>query len=343
MLTPLFTSTRTRGLALLLGLLLAATPAAQSPQTLPAALARQDWTKIDEELKGLLSEYYVGKPVRAKVVIPATRRGLEIVDGELRAAPVGDPRGGAQPGDLLLITRISFKSKTIEVYFNGSDEEGEPEPVKTQATAPPLLAPVGSFGSEATEALRKGGTVLAPTAPPPAAARLAQPPARSPKRAPNSPSEPRITLRFSREINTRDLNLQSINRLLAPALDVTGLIPKETAPRAVAETTPAPRPDAAMLAERAANAQGIPTAQLTGSIVTAQPNVCELQVESSVEGARLYIDGAFSGATPRTVRLLMGVHTVLIAAPGYEAWEQRFFAPPGKAAVIRAQLKPVPK
>jgi hypothetical protein len=123
---------------------------------------------------------------------------------------------------------------------------------------------------------------------------------------------------------------------------VTSLIPKETAPRAVAETPSAPRPDAAMLAERAANAQGIPTAQLAGSIVTAQPNVCELQVESSVAGARLYIDGAFSGATPRTVRLLMGVHTVLITAPGYESWEQRFFAPPGKAAVIRAQLKPLP-
>lgn len=314
--------------------------AAQSNQPRPPSPpansgARQDWTKIDAELKGLLNEYYTGKPVRAKVVIPATKQGLEVIDGELRAAPIADLRAAAQPGDLLLIKQLRFKSKSIEIRFDGARDDAEPAETP-QALA---LAPVGSFGAEATEATRKGEKN------PAAGASLAGTHSSvSPAKGPRPQAEPRVTLRFSREIGTRDLNLQSINRLLAPVVDISSLIPPPEPPsRSISDPTRVPRPDASMLAERAATAQGILKAPISGDIVSVQPNVSELNIESSVTGARLYLDGAFSGTAPRTVRLLMGVHTVLITAPGFESWEQKFFIPAGKAATIRAQLKPVAK
>jgi hypothetical protein len=345
--TPLCSTMRAQIFGLLLGLMLSTAAAAQSSRTSPPP-ARQDWAKIDEELKGLLSDYYTGKPVRAKVVIPAAGRGLEIVDGEMKAAPVADLNAAAQPGDLLLIKQVKFSNRSIEIRFDGGrDEDAEANRAGGAPQTPPTpaLAPVGAFGSEASDAVRKDGKNLTPRVAPPAARSA---PAVSNNTKPQT--DPRVTLRFSREISTRDLNLQSINRLLAAAVDVTELTPKEAAPQpdtaAQAGAPDATRPaanDAATLAERAAAAQGVARANITGDIVTPQPNVSELSVECSVAGARLYIDGAFSGSAPRTVRLLAGVHTVLIAAPGYESWEQRFFIPPGKAAAVRAQLRPAPK
>jgi hypothetical protein len=293
-------------------------------------------------LKGLLSEYYVGKPVRAKVSIPAKKHGLEVFDGELRAAPSPDPRAAAQPGALLLIKRLKFKGRSIEVTFDGgSDDENESEAEAPKASAP-ALAPVGLFGSEASESLKKDGKATIPSATQLTGARLAAAASIRPAKA-SRKSEPRVTLRFSHEISTRDLNLQSINRLLAAAVDVTSLAPKEVVARPAAETPPAPRPTASMLAERAANAQGISTAPITGSVVGTQQNVSELNIECSIKGTRLYIDSAFSGSTPHSVRLLMGVHTIFITAPGYESWEQKFFVPAGKAVTIRAELKPTAK
>lgn len=38
--------------------------------------------------------------------------------------------------------------------------------------------------------------------------------------------------------------------------------------------------------------------------------------------ARIYIDGQFSGVTPRTVKLLAGEHTISLMADGYEEWRR---------------------
>jgi hypothetical protein len=39
--------------------------------------------------------------------------------------------------------------------------------------------------------------------------------------------------------------------------------------------------------------------------------------------AAVYIDGQFSGLTPRTVKLLAGEHTVTLLAEGYEDWTRK--------------------
>ncbi|HYE74264.1 MAG TPA: hypothetical protein VEF04_13080, partial [Blastocatellia bacterium] len=271
MTTPPRVSIRALASNLLLSTILAVMVAAQSNRSNPTPNqtkppAQTDWAKIDGELKVMLNEYYAGKPVRAKVVIPSNKQGLEIVDGVLRISPVSDLRLAVQPGELLLIKEMKFKSKSIEISFDSS-YDNEPAPVPPSNLS---ITPVGTFGSEATDASNSGDKTPALNQPQ-AGTRLA------PTNSPKLQIEPRITIKFSREITTRDLNLQSINRLLSVAVDTTSLAPTpDPGPRTNAtEASPASatRPDATTLAERAAAAQGIRKAAITGDIITPQPNV----------------------------------------------------------------------
>jgi hypothetical protein len=265
--------------------------------TLAAHTAQLSERELHSYLKTLLSEYYAGKLVYAKVAIPDTERGLQIVDGKLEETANVSQAVAAQPGDALLIKQLKFKSKSIEVELDGE-----------------------RAGAEATPDPSGGQRALTKSAKP----RYA----------------PRIHLRFARDLTTRDLNIQSINRLLALAVDVKMLIPKEAEPPAATQPAlPPERPNAALLAEQAANAQGIPTASVTGELAEAEADIGELTIECSVGAARVYIDGAYSGATPRTIKLLAGVYSILLVREGYALWEQKFFIPGGKASRVRTELK----
>jgi hypothetical protein len=272
--------------------------------------------QLDADLKLLLNDYYAGKPVRARIVIPANERGVEVVDGQLKIYPLPALTAAVQPGEMVLIKELRFKSKEIEVRFNGEHLSEGPTAEPTALA----LAPIGPHGSDATV---------------PKAALLAKPTKES-KTAKTLP-DPRVILRFSRDIETRDLNLQSINRLLEPAVEVTTLTPAATlAPK----TEIPPHLSASDRAQQAAEAQGIALAPVTGELVGAAPNLGELVIEFSATGARLYIDGAYSGTAPRTVQLPMGVHTVLIIAAGRGQFEQKFFLPAGKISTIKAEFHP---
>ena len=39
--------------------------------------------------------------------------------------------------------------------------------------------------------------------------------------------------------------------------------------------------------------------------------------------ARVYIDGQYSGVTPRSVHLLVGEHSLRLVADGYQEWTRR--------------------
>lgn len=271
--------------------------------------------QINSDLKLLLNDYYAGKPVRAKIVIPANERGVEVLDGQLKIYPLPELTTAVQPGEMILIKELRFKNKEIEVRFDGEQLK---EAVTTASQVSiPGLAPVGPHGSDAT------------AGPPPAALV-----AKTPKTIKSLP-DPRVVLRFSRDIETRDLNLQSINRLLSPAVDVTALTPSTVLEP---QTTVPPRPTANEAAQQSAVGQGIPIAPVTGDLIGASASIGELVIQCSAPGARLYIDGTYSGTVPRTVQLLMGVHTILIVAPGQNQFEQKFFLPAGKIATIKADL-----
>ncbi len=269
--------------------------------------------QLDADLKLLLNDYYIGKPVRARIVIPANERGIEVLDGQLKSYPMPELTVAVQPGELVLIKELRFKNKEIEVRFNGEHLTEAP------ASVPLALTPVGPLGSDATV---------------PQSAFITKAP-KPPKALP----DPRVILRFSRDIETRDLNLQSINRWLAPAVDTTSLTPANATVLTPTPEAP-PRPSANDRVQQAAAEQGIVSAQVTGDLVGTAANVGELVIESPVAGARLYIDGAYSGTAPRTVQLVMGVHTVLVVAAGQGQFEQKFFLPAGKISTIKAEFNP---
>lgn len=156
----------------------------------------------------------------------------------------------------------------------------------------------------------------------------------------SSTLKPRLHVRFSRELTPHDLSLQNLNSLLAMALDVSSLAPQAIElPQA---TTSAKQPKQAagpLPAKRDVQAQDIPIAPTVAELAAAAPNIAELTIECSIGRARVYINGAYSGWTPRTVRVIAGVHSILLVREGYTMWEQRFIIPAGKVSLVRAELK----
>lgn len=151
---------------------------------------------------------------------------------------------------------------------------------------------------------------------------------------------PRINLRFSRELTAKDMTVENVNRWLSAAVDVAPLIAL-TAEKAAPNASPLLASVAAppLKALPANDSQDVPTATVTGDLTPADPNLGELTIEASAGGARIYINNSYSGPAPKTVRLRAGVHTILVMANGFKAWEQQVFVPGGKASVVKVELQ----
>lgn len=263
------------GLAALITVALVATALAQQ-----ARLPEEDWYG---EAKKALRSHYVGKTVRARLAIPATRRGLEILDGEMRAAATQEPSSGAaQAGEELTIESFKVTDHSLELAFNRT-----------------LAQPTRSWNPFATR------------------------------------KQPRLKLRFARELTSKDLTVENINHWLAAAIDVNALAPAPATLKAevalVAEkpalntnvATPAtPLPEAVWLNE-------------SQSVPALGAEVGELTIEAADGQTRIYIDDAYSGFAPRTIRLRAGLHTISVLRPGQPIAEQRLFVTGGKASILR--------
>lgn len=75
-------------------------------------------------------------------------------------------------------------------------------------------------------------------------------------------------------------------------------------------TTPAPAPEPE------------PKLEIEGTGVSLHPNTGLVTIKSYVP-ARVYIDGVYSGATPRSVKLLAGEHTISLLADGYHEYSRK--------------------
>lgn len=283
------------GAVLLAVVFLVSSPAAQ-----PNSQNRQSSVKqLDSDLKSLLADYYTGKPVRARVSIPLSDSGLELVDGQIKNHLPANSSVSA--GELMAIKEMRFRDRSIEFIF--SYEPPEPD-------IPAPAGPVGSFGADARK-----------TPPPVRKAELHR-------------TDPRITLRYNHSISTEDLNLPSINRILSAVVEVSALNPQSAFSRLEAA-----QQKAATAQNDPKNAQ-VPGAPVIGSLTGARENIAEVQIESPVPGARVYIDGGYSGPLPRTIQLIAGPHTFLIIAPGYRQWEQRYLLAPSRISSIKPDLTP---
>jgi len=266
-------------LAALLILLIAAPAFAQDKK-----LVDEDWYG---DVKKALADHYTGKMVRLKLPIPATRRGLEMIDGSAqREASKIVPPISARIGDELMIKSFRVGESNVELLL------GKDEPPSKKKFANPF-------------AVRK---------------------------------ESRINLRFSHELSSKDLTIENLNRFLAQAVDVTALgspvAQNNSTSSATLNQQSEPQP-----VENPELAGAEPALKTVGDLPAAGPDVGELTIECSVRNARVYIDGSYSGLAPRTLRLRVGFHTILVVNDMYKTWEQRLLIPGGKISVVRAEMQ----
>ncbi len=265
-------------LAALLILLIAAPASAQDNK-----LVDEDWYG---DVKKALADHYTGKTVRVKAPIPATRRGLEMIDGAALREPSGIvPPVSARIGDELMIKSFRVGDSNVEVLL-GKDE---PQPKK-------------KF-------------------PNPFAARR----------------ESRINLRFSHELSSKDLTIENLNRYLGQAIDVTKLaspINQDNSTIAGQNHQSGPK-----TIENPELSGAEPALKTVGELAAVGPDVGELTIDCSTPGARIYIDGSYSGLAPRTLRVRAGFHSILVVSDLHKTWEQRLLIPGAKISVVRVELQ----
>lgn len=83
-----------------------------------------------------------------------------------------------------------------------------------------------------------------------------------------------------------------------------------------------------------------PNAPTTPAMVpaTASVTTASLQIDSSVPGADIEIDGAFAGNTPSTLSVAPGQHTIAVKKKGYTDWT-RTMNVSGSAVKVNADLQ----
>lgn len=75
---------------------------------------------------------------------------------------------------------------------------------------------------------------------------------------------------------------------------------------------------------------------------TAATQTAAVNIESSVENADVYVDGAFVGNAPLLgYQLPAGVHTIEVRAKGYQVWKRELAVTPNGATRVVAQLDKV--
>ena len=63
-----------------------------------------------------------------------------------------------------------------------------------------------------------------------------------------------------------------------------------------------------------------------------------LAIDSYI-AAKIYVDGQFSGTTPRTVKLIPGDHQIRLIADGYDDWTRRVKLRGSQQVGIKAAMK----
>jgi len=70
----------------------------------------------------------------------------------------------------------------------------------------------------------------------------------------------------------------------------------------------------------------------------AAPTTGTVEVHSTPEGAEVYVDGAFIGNAPATLKLAPGQHTIRVTQSGYKEWSRDVAVQSGSEAHLSASL-----
>ena len=98
-------------------------------------------------------------------------------------------------------------------------------------------------------------------------------------------------------------------------------------------------PTAAQKVEKLPAAQDQPQSPKPVEQVGAKNSDQTVLIISSITPARVYINGQYSGITPRTIKLNPGDHQVRLIADGYEEWTRRVRLKTNQRMEISASMK----
>lgn len=87
-----------------------------------------------------------------------------------------------------------------------------------------------------------------------------------------------------------------------------------------------------------ANAQSAPT-QPDPLAATAAPTTGSVELYSNPDGAEVYVDGAFVGNAPATLKLAPGQHTIRVTQTGYKEWSRDVTVQSGSDVHLTATLE----
>jgi len=87
-----------------------------------------------------------------------------------------------------------------------------------------------------------------------------------------------------------------------------------------------------------ASAPTPPTSPAPASAGT-QDSTASIAISSTPDAADIYVDDAFSGNTPATLKLAPGKHAIRVSVAGYKAWSREITVQPGSEAHLVATLE----
>jgi hypothetical protein len=229
---------------------------------------------------------------------------------------------------------VALVGLAVTAKLNSARSSGQPPQPSADSTrrasaAPsPTPAPASPAAEESGPPPPAVAEAPAPTAPAPAA-RAAVPP----------PTE------FSAEPAAKAAAMNAVATNAALSAPTAPPAPASAAPARPAETA-APKVESPQRADIAMpkvpsvtqSVEARAGLEVEGGAVLLSRHTALLTIKSYVP-ARVYIDGAYSGVTPRSVKLVAGEHTVTLVADGFQEWTRKVRLNGQEQAGILASLK----
>ncbi len=85
----------------------------------------------------------------------------------------------------------------------------------------------------------------------------------------------------------------------------------------------------------------VPLVSAPPAVETAKPKTAILSVESSPEGAQIYVDGILNGMAPARLELAVGKHEIRLSLPRYYEWEAQIVLKEEIATPLSVRLVPM--
>lgn len=233
-----------------------------------------------------------------------------------RAETISEMKGVAENGRrsrflsnlrvaIMVVALIGLATVAMLNYVSGRQQQGKAAPKPASVPATPVAATPSPLPSAAPEIPASDQEVAARDESLPVRLKLKEERRKADKPDPEKPAASE-SASVSLKVEKNETPVLSAAIKPEPVVESKTVKLKASAPTGAAA---APAPEAESSPEISLEPPDRSLGQNIGLVTL-----------NSYTRARIYIDGQYSGMTPRTVRLLAGEHTITMIADGYEEW-----------------------